>query len=73
MGFVAYHVPVKSMKLTPEMMIDVAAELLRQNDWSEGTRFQDLSWLDLKYQHKSYYQLRLHYRPLMHWIYAKCR
>jgi phage gp29-like protein len=57
----------------PEMMIDVGAELLRQNDWSEGTRLQDLSWLNLKYQHKSYYQLRLHYRSLMHWIYAKCR
>ena len=28
-GVVAYHIPVKSMKLTPETMADVSAELLR--------------------------------------------
>ena len=44
-GVVAYHVPVKSMKLTPEMMTDVAAELLRQNDWGEGAKIQYLGWL----------------------------
>ncbi|KAJ5215295.1 zinc knuckle domain protein [Penicillium cinerascens] len=33
-GVVAYHVPVKSMKLTPETMTDVAAELLRQRSES---------------------------------------
>ncbi len=44
-GVVAYHVPVKSMKLTPETMADVAAELLRQNNWGEGARIQYLGWL----------------------------
>ena len=44
-GVVAYHVPVKSMKLTPETMTDIAAELLRQNDWGEGAKIQYLGWL----------------------------
>lgn len=44
-GVVAYHIPVKSMKLTPETMADAAAELLRQNNWGEGTRVQYLGWL----------------------------
>ena len=35
-GIVAYHIPVKSMKLTPETMADVSAELLRQIDWGGG-------------------------------------
>lgn len=37
-GVVAYYVPMKSMKLTPETIADVAVELLRQNDWGEGAR-----------------------------------
>lgn len=44
-GVVAYHIPVRSMKLTPETMADVAAELLRQNNWGEGARIQYLGWL----------------------------
>ncbi|KAJ5742632.1 zinc knuckle domain protein [Penicillium nucicola] len=44
-GVVAYHIPVKSMKLTPETMANVAAELLRQNNWGEGARIQYLGWL----------------------------
>ncbi|KAI1829211.1 hypothetical protein DTO027I6_9892 [Penicillium roqueforti] len=44
-GVVAYHIPVKSMKLTPETMVDVAAELLRQNNWGEGSKIQYLGWL----------------------------
>ncbi|KAJ6168287.1 hypothetical protein N7497_001130 [Penicillium chrysogenum] len=44
-GVVAYHIPVKSMKITPETMADVATDLLRQNDWSEGARIQYLGWL----------------------------
>ncbi|KAI1829206.1 hypothetical protein DTO027I6_9897 [Penicillium roqueforti] len=44
-GVVAYHIPVKSMKLTPETMVEVAAELLRQNDWGEDARIQYLGWL----------------------------
>lgn len=44
-GVVAYHIPVKSMKLTPETMADVSAELLRQNDWGEGAKIQYLGWL----------------------------
>ena len=44
-GVVAYHVPVKSMKLTPETMTDIAAELLRQNDWGESAKIQYLGWL----------------------------
>lgn len=44
-GVVAYHIPVKSMKLTPETMADVAAELLRQNNWGEGSKIQYLGWL----------------------------
>lgn len=44
-GVVAYHVPVKSMKLTSETMGDVAAELLKQNDWGDGAQIQYLSWL----------------------------
>ncbi|KAI2669865.1 hypothetical protein LCP963914a_9885 [Penicillium roqueforti] len=41
----AYHVPVKSMKLTPETMTDAAAELLRQNSWGEDSKIQYLGWL----------------------------
>jgi hypothetical protein len=44
-GVVAYHIPVKSMKLTPDTMADVAAELLRQNNWGEGAKIQYLGWL----------------------------
>ena len=44
-GVVAYHVPVKSMKLTPETMTDAAAELLRQNSWGEDCKIQYLGWL----------------------------
>ncbi|KAJ5215537.1 uncharacterized protein N7498_001944 [Penicillium cinerascens] len=44
-GVVAYHIPVKSMKLTPETMTDIAAELLRQNDWGESAKIQYLGWL----------------------------
>ncbi|KAJ5766171.1 uncharacterized protein N7511_003787 [Penicillium nucicola] len=44
-GVVAYLIPVKSMKLTPETMANVAAELLRQNNWGEGARIQYLGWL----------------------------
>lgn len=44
-GVVAYHVPVKSMKLTPETMNEVAAELLRQNNWGDSARIQYLGLL----------------------------
>ena len=44
-GVVAYHIPVKSMKLTPETMADVSAELLRQNDWGKDAKIQYLGWL----------------------------
>ncbi|ODM14295.1 hypothetical protein SI65_10292 [Aspergillus cristatus] len=44
-GVVAYHIPVKSMKLTPERMAEMAAELLRQNNWGEGSKIQYLGWL----------------------------
>ena len=44
-GIVAYHIPVKSMKLTPETMADVSAELLRQKDWGGGAKIQYLGWL----------------------------
>ncbi|OQD72538.1 hypothetical protein PENANT_c176G08552 [Penicillium antarcticum] len=44
-GVVAYHIPVRSMKLTPETMADVAGELLRQNNWGEGANIQYLGWL----------------------------
>ncbi|KAI1829097.1 hypothetical protein CBS147337_10089 [Penicillium roqueforti] len=44
-GVVAYHIPVKSMKLSPEMMADAAAELLRQNSWEEDSKIQYLGWL----------------------------
>lgn len=37
-GVVAYHIPVKSMKITPETMADVATDLLKQNDWGEGAK-----------------------------------
>lgn len=33
------------MKLTPEMMADVARELLAQNDWDETAKIQYLGWL----------------------------
>lgn len=33
------------MKLTPEMMADVAAELLRQNNWGEVSKIRYLGWL----------------------------
>jgi hypothetical protein len=33
------------MKLTPETMANVAAELLRQNNWGEGSRIQYPGWL----------------------------
>ncbi|KAF3006934.1 hypothetical protein E8E15_001207 [Penicillium rubens] len=44
-GVVAYNVPVKSMKLTPETMTNVAAELLAQNNWGEAARIQYVGWL----------------------------
>jgi hypothetical protein len=44
-GVVAYHIPVKSMKITPETMAEVATDLLAQNDWGEGARIQYLGWL----------------------------
>lgn len=44
-GVVAYHIPVKSMKLSPETMVEVAAEVLRQNDCGEDARIQYLGWL----------------------------
>ncbi|KAJ5455490.1 zinc knuckle domain protein [Penicillium daleae] len=44
-GVVAYNIPVRSMKLTPETMADVARELLAQNDWGEAARIQFLGWL----------------------------
>ena len=44
-GVVAYHIPVRSMKVTPETMADVAAELLRQNNWGEGAKIQYLGWM----------------------------
>ncbi|OQD72476.1 hypothetical protein PENDEC_c021G03617 [Penicillium decumbens] len=44
-GVVAYHTPVKLMRPTPETMADAAAELLRQNNWGEGSRIQYLGWL----------------------------
>ncbi|KAI1829300.1 hypothetical protein DTO027I6_9813 [Penicillium roqueforti] len=44
-GVVAYHIPVRSMKLTLETMVDVAAELLRQNNWGEDSKIQYLGWL----------------------------
>lgn len=44
-GVVAYHIPVKSIKITPETMADVSAELLRQNDWGGGAKIQYLGWL----------------------------
>jgi hypothetical protein len=44
-GVVAYHIPVKSMEITPETMADVATDLLAQNNWGEGARIQYLGWL----------------------------
>ncbi|OQD64940.1 hypothetical protein PENANT_c416G08912, partial [Penicillium antarcticum] len=44
-GVVAYHIPVRSMKITPETMTDLAAELLRQNNWGEDSGIQYLGWL----------------------------
>lgn len=44
-GVVAYHIPVKLMKLTPEMMANAAAELLRQNSWGKDSKIQYLGWL----------------------------
>lgn len=37
-GIVAYHILVKSMKLTPETMADVSTDLLTQNDWGEDAK-----------------------------------
>ena len=37
-GVVAYNIPVRSMKLAPEIMSDVAAELLTQNNWGEAAK-----------------------------------
>ena len=44
-GVVAYNIPVRSMKLTSEIMHDVAAELLAQNNWGEAAKVQYLGWL----------------------------
>lgn len=44
-GVVTYHIPVKSMKLTPETMADVSTELLGQNNGAEAARIQYLGWL----------------------------
>ncbi|KAJ5111868.1 hypothetical protein NUU61_001498 [Penicillium alfredii] len=44
-GVVTYHIPVKSMRLTLETMADVATELLRQNNWGEGSKIQYVGWL----------------------------
>jgi hypothetical protein len=44
-GVVAYHIPVKSMKTTPETMADIATDLLKQNEWGEGAKIQYLGWL----------------------------
>ncbi|KAJ5110283.1 zinc knuckle domain protein [Penicillium argentinense] len=44
-GVVAYNIPVRSMKLTPETMANVACELLAQNDWGDAARIQFLGWL----------------------------
>ncbi|KAI3093269.1 hypothetical protein CBS147333_10111 [Penicillium roqueforti] len=44
-GVVAYNIPVKSMKLTPETMADVSTDLLKQNDWGEDAKIQYLGWM----------------------------
>ena len=44
-GVVAYNIPVRSMKLTPETMAEVARELLTQNDWDENANVNIFRYL----------------------------
>jgi hypothetical protein len=44
-GVLAYHIPVKSMKMTSETMAEVAVDLVKQNDWGEGAKIQFIGWL----------------------------
>jgi hypothetical protein len=44
-GVLAYHIPVKSMKITSETMAEVAVDLVKQNDWGEGAKIQYIGWL----------------------------
>ena len=45
LGVAAYNIPVSSMKLAPETMSDVAAELLAQKNWGEVAKVQYLGLL----------------------------
>ncbi|KAJ5121345.1 zinc knuckle domain protein [Penicillium bovifimosum] len=44
-GVVAYHIPVRSMKVSPETMASIATELLAQNNWGENAKIQYLGWM----------------------------
>ncbi|KAJ5559132.1 hypothetical protein N7461_003104 [Penicillium sp. DV-2018c] len=44
---IAYHIPVRSMKVAPETMVNnnIANELPAQNNWAEEANIQYLGWL----------------------------
>lgn len=42
-GVVAFHIPMKPLKITPETMADVATDLLKQNDWGNVPSFSTLA------------------------------